>query len=175
MIRTANVVRSKGFDHGALELEVMAYKFVGVEPSSLVKEGLAGVSPGEIVPILEKLQELSNSLKRRDMIREIAKLDFKLHDMNASALFPELSEAQAKLIDATTYASNKLEDVIPKLRSVQQGGDAPAPGGPKEAPPPPAMEAEEVAPPPVPAPVPAAPAPPAPGPANEVSEFARAI
>jgi hypothetical protein len=189
VIKTANIVRKNGFSAGANYLEIFAYDFTGEE---ITKTAFNGINLSEINPILSELQLLSNQLKRRDIVREIAKLDFKLHDMNASALFPELAEAQAKLIDATTYASNKLEDVIPKLRSVTQRGtfeepsrEPVAPASPKgvETVPkatPPKPEAPKAAPAPAPKPAPAAPGPatPAPPPAVEnkgLTEFEKAI
>lgn len=179
MIRTAATFRSKGFSIGAAELEVQAHKIFNESP--IEKMAFDGSGP-EVGQILAKLQQLSNDIKRRDMVKEIAKIDIQLHDMNAYALFPELAEAQAKLIDATAYASNKLEDVIPKLRSLQQGKtpeelsrpkgepapEAPAPKAapapmPEQAPKPVAVPAPEAPPKPaIPTPAPvAAPAKPA--------------
>jgi len=138
VIKTAGIVKKEGFGKEAKYLEASAYEFIGDRESlkKVAAEGLSGAS-GDIA---QKLQQINIQLQRRDIVRDIARLDFQLHDMNASALFPELSDAQAKLIEATTYASNKLKDVIPKLRSQQQGAGEPAPGG---APPPPTGGGDE--------------------------------
>jgi hypothetical protein len=190
VIKTANIVKKRGFNAGAVGLESLAYDFVG-QKNPIIKKAF---DAGQIAPILAELQSISNQLKRRDIVRELAKMDFKLHDMNAAALFPELGDAQAKLIEATTYASNKLEDVIPKLRSVSEGGasvpgteEAPAPS-PTEGPEPPSLTAPKTkapslkqppAPTPASPPTPTPPAPtppptPTPAPAG-ISDFEKAI
>lgn len=181
MIKTANTLRLKGFSVGAAVLESEAHQYLN-EKSNMKKVAFDGAGP-EVAKILQTLQQLSNDIKRRDMVKEIARIDLQLHDLNAYALFPELGEAQAKLIDATTYASNKLEDVIPKLRSLQQGklppvGDkssednTPSVGGspaPKKAPAAPASSAPLVP------EAPATPAPPAPAPKAPTDGLANSI
>lgn len=180
VIKTANMMKTKGFSTGHKYLLASASEFMG-EEQSIEK---VAFSMGDVGEMLQKLQDLSNQLKRRDMVREIAKIDFKLHEMNASALFPELSEAQAKLIDATTYAANKLEDVIPKLRTInkQPGPGAVQPGRPGPGAPP-LMKADkpEAGAPTLTAPPSPSPAAPAPAPAPEkaksegISELEKAI
>lgn len=163
VIKTAGIVKSNGFEKEAKYLEAAAYEFIGDDESlkKVAVEGLAIANSGEIV---RRLQEINTQLQRRDLVRDIAKLDFELHDMNVSALFPELSDAQAKLIEATTYASNKLKDVIPKLRSVQQ--EAPQPAAPAAPVP---QEAPKITPPKAPAAAPAEEVP------ESIREFEREI
>jgi hypothetical protein len=183
VIKTANIVRSKGFSYGAVNLELLAYDFTG-QKETIIKEAFEGMRSADIPPIINELSEIVTKLRRRDMIRDIAKLDFKLHDMNASALFPELAEAMSKLVDATTYASNKVNDVIPKLRSITQGpdktpgiapggGESPSPAAPSPTPTPPKTPSAPT--PPTPTPTPATPEPaPAPPPAP-MTDFEKAI
>ena len=117
-------MKSSGFGKEAKYLEAAAYEFMG-DKKSLRKIAAEGLSMKNSAEMVRKLQDINTQLQRRDIVRDIAKLDFELHDLNASALFPELSDAQAKLIEATTYASNKLKDVIPKIRSMQTEVAAP--------------------------------------------------
>lgn len=189
VIKTAKIVGRKGFTAGSDYLVLSVNEFMG-DKFKIEKKAMEGFNLKDVTEMLQKLQEVSNQLKRRDIVRDIARIDFKLHEMNASALFPELSEAQAKLIEATTYASNKLEDVIPKLRTIN---NKPAPGaagpaGPGEPPMPDAAPAKEMpdlgppgpvepaapAVPPTSTPSPAAPKPPPEQP-SEFSELEKAI
>lgn len=165
MIKAANMFERKGFKHGKDELDLLLADYFNVP---IVKKAVA-VDTSALSEIITKLQELSNELKGRDIVREIARLDFKLHDMNISALFPELSDAQGKLIDATAYASNKLDSVIPKMRSVMTRGEVPGkpqPGAPVSEKPP-AVKSPSVAP---SAPPKAPSAPPAQSPLDELAK-----
>lgn len=66
--------------------------------------------------ILDKLEILSHFLGERSLIRELAEVDIMLHELGMAAYFPELAEAQSKLIDSFTYASRKIEESISKIR-----------------------------------------------------------
>jgi len=115
VIKTANQLGKRGLPVGRLILLAAAEEFTG-KPSSIVKEAMEGLSP-----LITELQRIDQSLKRRDLARDIARIDFYLHDMNLSGLFPELTDAQGRLIEAYTYASNKIKEIIPKMRSTQPG------------------------------------------------------
>lgn len=119
MIRTGMLLERQSFFHGAAVLYSIADHKPGLKKIAL--------DQGQLAPILEKLQEISNSLRRKDIVRDIARIDFQLHDMDVGSFFPELAEAQAKLVDATGYATNKVEDVISKLRSSKKENEAPKP------------------------------------------------
>lgn len=115
VVKTAVQMGNKGFLTGQLALLKAAEEFSG-NPSYLIKEAIDGLAP-----MVTELQRIDQSLKRRDLAREIARVDFQLHDMQLSGLFPELSDAQSRLIEAYTYASNKIKEIIPKMRSTQPG------------------------------------------------------
>lgn len=179
VIKTANMMEAKGFSSGHRYLIASAAEFIGDRPT--IQKVADSFNINDVSDMLQKLQELSNQLKRRDIVRDIARIDFKLHEMNASALFPELSEAQAKLIDATSYAANKLEDVIPKLRGIAKNpGAAGAPGMAPVAPP--LAKTDPVSPSPVapapraaPAPAPTQPSPAEPEKSEGLSALEKAI
>lgn len=89
----------------------------------ITKVAINEATSEDLEKLLDKLYGISDSLKRRDLVRKIAEVDLALYEMNIAGFFPELTDAQSKLIDAFAYASNKIQDVIPKLRSgVSQGG-----------------------------------------------------
>lgn len=76
--------------------------------------------------IIEELLTVSHALKNRGLIRDLARIDLKLHGLNMASFFPEITDAQSKLIDAFSYASNKVDDVLPKLQGglvMQEMGD----------------------------------------------------
>lgn len=116
--RTASMLRKKGFNEGGEALESIASR-----KNEFVKEALVEAHQQDLETLLDILYEVSDTLKRRDLVRKIAEVDMKLYDMNMAGFFPELTDAQSKLIESFAYASNKIQDVIPKLRSgVHQGG-----------------------------------------------------
>lgn len=139
MIKTASILKGHKFDEGASVLISLAAPpaedamAAPVEPDATKTDGegpprkpspqtgersIDELRKEDLTPILDKLYDVSVRLKRRNIVREIAEIDLNLYNLNISSFFPELTDAQAKLIEAFGYASNKIEDVIPKLRSV---------------------------------------------------------
>jgi hypothetical protein len=118
LIKTANKFGSLQFDPGKIALSEFAEKYSEdlQQKGPFVKKALDQLSP-----MINDLQIIDAELKRRDIARAISKIDFQLAEMNLAGLFTELSEAQSRLIDAYTYASNKVKEVIPKMRSTQPG------------------------------------------------------
>ena len=66
--------------------------------------------------VINRLEGLSKILKSRDLVRELASIDILLNEMGIASYFPELTDAQAKLIESFGYASNKIESIIAKMR-----------------------------------------------------------
>lgn len=170
-IKTANIFRNNNFVLGAHFLMESLEEVFGKQ--SKLQKTAAEIDYAELQGVLNDLYNISNYLKRRDVVRQLAQIDLKLHNMMISSFFPEISEAQSKLIDSMGYASNKLEDVMPKIRSAvhnpQQAGPPPLGTPPQEA----AQRTQEFAgeaaqpsPQPTPA-VPEAPAAEAPAPTEE--------
>jgi len=85
-----------------------------------------------ITMIISRLEGVSKLLKSRDTIRELASIDILLNEMGIASHFPELTDAQAKLIEAFGYASNKIESIVAKLRG--SGASAPSPVMKKQMP-----------------------------------------
>jgi len=122
MIKTANILRNKfSFSEGADELIAIAAEQEGKdfeEPSA--GQIVLDNRQTELRAIIEELYEVSHALKNRNLVRRLAEIDIRLHGINMSSFFPEITDAQSRLIDAYGYASNKVDDVLPRL----QGGIA---------------------------------------------------
>ncbi|KKN39489.1 hypothetical protein LCGC14_0742940 [marine sediment metagenome] len=156
IIRSANRMNKFGFIEGAnylhkVAVEPIAEKMPDTEPEMPTQGQQAGMPS-----IINQLEEVSMKLKSRDMIRDLASIDIMLHELGMASYFPELSFAQSKLIEAFGYASNKVEDIVAKLRGtdVKPIGDSSQWGSfkkPTKLPPKPK---------PLPVPSPAKPAPP---------------
>jgi hypothetical protein len=125
IIRSANRIRKFGFIEGAEILEKTAAEpAVGQDVMSAIPKGISDqpnlpIGAGKtfsIKTIIDRLEGLSKILKSRDMIRELASIDILLNELGMASYFPELTDAQAKLIEAYGYASNKAESMIAKLR-----------------------------------------------------------
>jgi len=125
VVRSANRLNKFGFTEGAEFLHKCAEE---PQQTTDVVESLPPGSPTEpdlpqqsapmisVQTIISRLEGTSKALKSRDMIRELASIDILLNEMGMASYFPELSFAQSKLIEAFGYASNKVEDIVAKLR-----------------------------------------------------------
>ena len=133
--KTANMAKETGFKKFADKLIKVAQEFEGAakdvdrvatEPSVNLagmkkefdgEESLAQVKKNsDPLKILQKLEGLSKFLKERSLIRELSEVDIMMSELQMQSYFPELAEAQAKLIDAFSYASSKIESSIAKMR-----------------------------------------------------------
>lgn len=75
-----------------------------------------GSTAVSIQSVISRLEGISKLLKSRDAIRELASIDILLNELGLASYFPELTDAQAKLIESFGYASNKIESIVAKLR-----------------------------------------------------------
>ncbi len=125
IIRSANRMSKFGFDEGAEFLhKIAAEPEVGEDVMQSLPEG-ASKEPNlppqsaqmtNVQSVINRLEAISKALKSRDMIRELASIDILLNEMGMASYFPELTDAQAKLIESFGYASNKVENIVAKLR-----------------------------------------------------------
>lgn len=125
IIRSASKLEMIGFDEGAKLLKE------AVEPNAPSNEEVLQSLPAPVDPspdstshaphvdintIINRLAGVSKKLKSRDTIRELASIDILLNDLGLASYFPEITDAQSKLIESYGYASNKIESIIAKLR-----------------------------------------------------------
>jgi ribosomal protein S20 len=146
IIRSANRMNKFGFSEGAEFLHKVA-----VEPTNDIDLTEALPQPGSKEPdllpkstsmtnvqtVINRLEATSKDLKSRDMIRELASIDILLNEMGMASYFPEISYAQSKLIESFSYASNKVEDIVAKLRGSGKSTKPKPQEMPSAAPPPP--------------------------------------
>lgn len=116
VIRSANRMSKFGFAEGADYLYKVAEEPAIEKTPDESPELPAQGDQGGITSIINQLEDISMKLKSRDMIRELASIDIMLHELGMASYFPELSFAQSKLIESFGYASNKVEDIVAKLR-----------------------------------------------------------
>lgn len=138
IIKTANILEKLNFSDGAAELFAIAADEPPIPEVGTIKvvEREFGAVPPEqrevaLDEAIKRLTDISAVLKNRDLVRSLAEIDLMLHKLRMASFFPEIQEAQSKLIDAFGYASNKVEDLLPKLR----GGLQTQPDIVSEAPP----------------------------------------
>jgi hypothetical protein len=112
VIRSANVMTSLGFDDGAAFLKTAAEEPIRTDETNLP----AGQLKSDVETVINRLEGASKSLKMRELIRELSKADIMLDELGMASFFPEISDSIAKMIESYTYASNRLESVIAKLR-----------------------------------------------------------
>lgn len=125
IIKTANILNKLDFKDGAKELLAIAADEPapgdGQAPATKVVEREFKAVPPEqrevaLDEAIRRLTDIGSVLKNRDLVRSLAEIDLMLHKLRMASFFPEIQEAQSKLIDAFGYASNKVEDLLPKLR-----------------------------------------------------------
>ena len=119
VLRSAGRMSKYGFTQGAELLKQAA------------DEGETNLAPGQmkddVEDVIKKLEGISKELKMRTLIREIAKSDIMLSELGIASYFPEIAESLARLIEGYSYASNRMEDCIAKLRGSSKKKEAPAP------------------------------------------------
>lgn len=76
--------------------------------------GNAGVSLEEAS---RKLEEIAASLSDRRVVRYLAEFDIMLDKIGIASMFPELAEAQSKLIDSYSYALTRVTKMLGMLSS----------------------------------------------------------
>lgn len=124
VVRSANRINRFGFSEGANYLMKIAEDTaVGENVIKSIPEAVSnepnmqeGRPKFTVMTIISRLEGTSKALKSRDMIRELASIDILLNEMGMASYFPELTDAQSKLIESFGYASNKIEAIVAKLR-----------------------------------------------------------
>lgn len=88
--------------------------------------GGTGAKPGEYEALsgditletaAKKLEEIAGRLADRRVIRLIAEFDIMLDKLGVAPMFPELAEAQSKLIDSYSYAITRVTKMLGMLSS----------------------------------------------------------
>lgn len=143
MVRTAHQIRKEGLDEGADFL-------VEAADEPIMEQAVESIDTDPQRPnvqlhsVVSRLEVISKMLKSRDIIRSLASVDILLNELGIASLTPELGDTQAKLNDAFSYASNKVDGVISKLRGagqmvkpLQVGDGLPKQSTPQPAPTPP--------------------------------------
>lgn len=73
---------------------------------------------------LQKLEEINKVISERKVVRALAAVDIILGQLGIASYFPQLSEAQSKLMDAFNYAGTRVAETIGQMRG---GSGSPAP------------------------------------------------
>lgn len=81
---------------------------------------------------LQKLEEINKVISERKVVRALAAVDIILGQLGIASYFPQLSEAQSKLMDAFNYAGTRVAETIGQMRGGSGGPIAATPPKPKE-------------------------------------------
>lgn len=95
----------------------------GTEFTTKMDEMLQGVTVADIVA---ELEDISKDYKTRSQPRRLSKVDIMLNSVGLAAMFPSLSEAQNKALEANNYISTRVDDILSKLRGAMSSPDKPA-------------------------------------------------
>ena len=105
--------------------------------SMLLKEAVEGradetnLPPGllktNVEAVLTKLEGIGKELKMRNLVREMSKCDIMLAELGLGSYFPELGESIARMLEGFSYAGNRIEDSISKLRGSGKSSTVQAP------------------------------------------------
>jgi len=70
---------------------------------------------------LQKLEEINKVISERKVVRALAAVDIILGQLGIASYFPQLSEAQSKLMDAFNYAGTRVAETIGQMRGGSGG------------------------------------------------------
>lgn len=72
---------------------------------------------------LQKLEEINKVISERNVVRALAAVDIILGQLGIASYFPQLSEAQSKMMDAFNYAGTRVAETIGQMRGGLSGSD----------------------------------------------------
>jgi len=81
---------------------------------------------------LQKLEEINKVISERNVVRALAAVDIILGQLGIASYFPQLSEAQSKLMDAFNYAGTRVAETIGQMRGGSGGPIVQTPAKPKK-------------------------------------------
>jgi hypothetical protein len=81
---------------------------------------------------LQKLEEINKVISERNVVRALAAVDIILGQLGIASYFPQLSEAQSKMMDAFNYAGTRVAETIGQMRGGSGGPIAKTPPAKKE-------------------------------------------
>jgi hypothetical protein len=111
IIRAATKFERLGFGVGAAMIKQAAGIDVGDETNIQDPKLKADVET-----VINKLEGISKVLKMRELVRELARVDIMLGEIGMASFFPEVTDSLSKLIEGFSYAGNRIEGVVAKLR-----------------------------------------------------------
>jgi hypothetical protein len=75
----------------------------------------AALSNVSINDVIERLETLVNVFRTRELSRQLSIVDILMDRLNISTFFPNLAEANAKLLETNSYVLNRLEICLSQL------------------------------------------------------------
>ena len=87
-----------------------------------------------VADVVAKLEDISKSYKTREMPRQLGIVDMMLDSLGLASMFPSLSEAQNKALEANNYISTRVDDILAKLRGAMASAEKAPAGTPVERP-----------------------------------------
>ena len=91
--------------------------------SNKIDEVMSSVTVADIVA---ELEDISKDYKTRSQPRRLSKVDMMLDSLGLASMFPSLSEAQNKALEANNYISTRVDDILAKLRGAMASAEKPA-------------------------------------------------
>jgi hypothetical protein len=77
-----------------------------------------------IADVVAKLEVISTYYKTREHPRQLSVVDMMLDSLGLASLFPSLSEALNKSLEANNYISTRVDDILSKLRGAMASKDS---------------------------------------------------
>jgi len=84
--------------------------------------------------VVEKLESISKFYKTREHPRQLSVVDMMLDSLGLASMFPSLSEALNKSLEANNYISTRVDDILAKLRGAIASQEKPTAAVPNERP-----------------------------------------
>lgn len=109
-------------------------KVAPVAPSSFDTQIDSAFKNVTIADVVEKLEQISKYYKTREHPRQLSVVDMMLDSLGLASLFPSLSEALNKSLEANNYISTRVDDILAKLRGAMASQEKTPTGAPVERP-----------------------------------------
>jgi hypothetical protein len=87
-----------------------------------------------IEDVVAKLENISKNYKTREQPRQLSVVDMMLDSLGLASMFPSLSEALNKSLEANNYISTRVDDILSKLRGAMASQEKGPAGTPVERP-----------------------------------------
>ncbi len=104
-------------DGFTVEAQAIPQQPTQLQPQSSVDAAMdAALNNVTIKDVVDKLEQISQIFKQREIPRELSKVDMMLNRLNLSSYFSSLSEALNRALDSNNYIAIRIDEMLSQLK-----------------------------------------------------------